>query len=104
MMRRLVGLAFLLVFASRAHAWSYKEHIQLTRLAAERIVADPQTPPEMKAWLVQITLGLKDMAGEKEYFLHTHVGRDVSVFKGLERWAAMPDVLAQEKVPEFGIR
>ncbi len=93
-----------IALASSAHAWSYKEHIQLTRLAAERLVADPSTPPEMKAWLQKITPGLKDMAGEKEYFLHTRVGTDISNFKGLERWAGTPDFLAQQKVPEFGIR
>ena len=103
-MRRWFAVLIVLLFVSRAHAWSYKEHIQLTRLAAERLIADPQTPPEMKAWLQTICPGLKDMAGEKEYFLHTHVGKDISNFKGLERWAGTPDFLAQEKVPEYGIR
>jgi hypothetical protein len=103
-MRRWLVAFVVVIFVSRAHAWSYKEHIQLTRLAAERLVADPQTPADMKAWLTKITPGLKDLAGEKEYFLHTHVGQDISNFKGLERWAGTPDFLAKEKVPEFGIR
>ena len=100
-MRRALLALFVLCFALPAHAWSYKEHIQLTRIAAERIIADPDAPPAMKDWLRQITPGLRDLAAEKEFFLHTHVGRDVSNFKGLERWAAMPDVLAQQKDPDF---
>jgi hypothetical protein len=62
----------------------------------------------MKQWLQSITLGLKDMAGEKEFFLHQHVGVDVSSVKGLERWAAMPDWHALNdpntvKVEPFGV-
>jgi hypothetical protein len=103
-MRRWFAVVLVLGFVLRAHAWSYKEHIQLTRLAAERLLADPQTPADMKAWLQKLAPGLKDIAGEKEYFLHTRVGMDISSFKGLERWAGMPDFLAQEKVAEYGMR
>ena len=34
-----------------AAAWSNKEHIQLTRIAASRLIADPATPEPMRQWL-----------------------------------------------------
>ena len=40
-------------FTSPVFAWSNKEHIQLTRIAAERLLANPETPERMKDWLKQ---------------------------------------------------
>ena len=37
-------LGLVATLAPHARAWSYKEHIQLTRIAAARLIADPQTP------------------------------------------------------------
>jgi hypothetical protein len=90
-----------------AHAWSYKEHIQLTRIAIERLVNDPSTPPDMKQWLQQVTPGLSDPDGEKEYFLHQTIGLDTSHFTGLLRYATKPDEHALDKngpkVDAFGV-
>jgi hypothetical protein len=107
-MRPLVLLVSILVFTPTARAWSYKEHIQLTRMAVERLIAADTTPPAMKEWLKGITPGLTDHEGEKQYFLHTHVGRDPSTFTGLSRWAVKPDeyALAREapKIEPFGLQ
>ena len=46
-------LLSILICCQSALGWSYKEHIQLTRIAAERLIADPSTPPAMKQWLQQ---------------------------------------------------
>ena len=60
---RAVGAVAICVLALCTHsfAWSYKEHIQLTRLAAARLIANPQTPPAMKQWLTDNVPGLLDM-------------------------------------------
>ena len=75
-----------------ARAWSNKEHVQLTRIAAMRLVNDPATPPAMKAWLREAMPGMTDMAGEKAYFLTARVGVYPTGARGLSFWAAVPDL------------
>src|SRR3954466_15212472 len=81
-----------------AMGWSHKEHAQFTRLAAERLIANANTPPEMKTWLEAACPDRKDMAGEKDYFLHAKIGlKPIEFFgpsKGVVHWAYMPDVHA----------
>jgi hypothetical protein len=100
-MRPTLRLAFLcallltFLFAPAAHAWSNKEHLQLTRIAAERLLARPDTPPAMKEWLLR---GLSGRAmtidEEKEYFLRARVGIITRGVDGLPYWATMPDMYA----------
>lgn len=87
-----------------AQAWSNKEHIQLTRLAAQRLLADPTTPPAMKRWLEENTPGPTEINGERDYFLNKRVGlipRDVD---GLAYWATMPDMATFTDSPEKKIK
>src|SRR5450432_1748283 len=98
----------LIPLASNAFGWSYKEHILFTRLAVLRLENDPATPAAMKAWLKDIAGDLTDMAGEQEYFLHTHVGVKPEGFTGISYWTYMPDVHAltdpaDSKVEPFGV-
>src|SRR5262245_45305902 len=97
-MRRIVPLIVpLLVFVctAGASAWCYKEHIQFARIAATNLIADPSTPPQMKAWLERAIPQRPDPAGEKEYFLHTHLGLQPKGYEsGLLHWAYEPDVHA----------
>src|SRR5688500_2533030 len=91
-MRR--GLIFIFVIhfgCIEILAWGTKEHIQLTRIAVSRMLADPSTPEPMKAWLKQITPGLLDMPGEKNYFMTQRVGAIPRGADGLLFWAVMPD-------------
>jgi hypothetical protein len=88
-------------------AWSNKEHIQLTRIAVERLVADPSTPDAFRQWLRQVTPGLMDMAGEERFFLHQTVGESARGYQGLLHWATRPDDLAAHErnllVKPFGV-
>lgn len=95
-MRKLhLVLLIVLLIHSNASAWCYKEHIQFTRLAATRLIADPTTPPAMKAWLERALPQRLDLAGEREYFLHTHLGLQPKGYEtGLLHWAYDPDVHA----------
>jgi hypothetical protein len=91
----LLALFMLAIFDSPARAWSYKEHIQFTRLAATRLIADPDTPPEMKAWLERAIPNRPDLAGEREFFLRGRVGINPKGFEtGLLHWTYEPDVRA----------
>lgn len=80
-----------IVPARPACAWSNKEHIQLTRLAAELLIADPATPADFKEWLKAANRQNVDMAAEREYFLHQRVGTFPRGADGLGFWATMPD-------------
>src|SRR4051812_17767507 len=110
---RVPHLAVLLCFflATSALGWSHKEHAQFTRLAAERLIANANTPPEMKTWLEAACPQRFDMAGEEDYFLHAKIGlKPIEFFgpgKGVVHWAYMPDVHAlgdkgDVKVAPFG--
>jgi hypothetical protein len=84
----------MIALAPQSLAWSNKEHIQLARLAAERLIADPSTPPAMKAWLQDAVPSLLDEAAERDYFLHARVGPIVRGVDGILYWATMPDMVA----------
>lgn len=96
-MRKLnpIALLIVLILNCQTFAWCYKEHIQFTRMAASRLIADPNTPPAMKAWLEQAVPQRLDLAGEREYFLHAHLGLQPKGYEaGLLHWAYDPDVHA----------
>jgi hypothetical protein len=106
-----LALAASMVITSHADAWGCKEHLQLTRIAVEELLADPQAPPEMKQWLKRSTPGLLDLEGEKDYLLHKRVGIYPRGADGIVFWSVMPDLLATEgmgfggprKVEPFGV-
>jgi hypothetical protein len=95
-MLRLRKLAFLLGFLlpTMSHAWSYKEHTQITRLAVMRLLGNPQTPDAMKVWLRDSVAGLRGMDEEREFLLHARVGDKPQGFIKLEWWVCVPDILA----------
>src|SRR4051812_7179183 len=74
-------------------AWSTKEHMQLARIAAERLMADEKAPPAMRQWLRDATPGVMDMEGEKRWFLTTRQGITPRGADGIIYWAVMPDVV-----------
>ena len=81
----------------------------MTRLAAERLIADPSTPPDMKAWLKDAAPGLMDMEGEKSWFMNERIGIVPRGADGIIFWAVMPDVTIflegreEKKVTPFGV-
>lgn len=88
-----------LLIATRAFAWGHKEHIQLTRIAIGRLLADPATPQAMKDWLRSISPNVYDMKQEEEFFLKGKVGdtKDGAGFVGIEYWAIAPDLFARDR-------
>lgn len=87
------SVVLLLLLASPAHAWSAKEHIFITRIAVERLVADPKTPPAMKQWLLAGNGKRFDMDGEKQFVLNEHVGPFPRGADGMAFWAVTPDLV-----------
>ena len=95
-----------------ARAWSNKEHLQLTRIAAAGLLADPRTPPDMKQWLRDACPDLLNEAQEREYWLKRRVGLvPRGAVDGIPYWAIVPDMLAlmggsgesEKKVDPFGV-
>src|SRR5947209_9262639 len=87
-----VSLLLVALVVVPARAWSIKEHIILTRLAAELLIADPATPPGMKDWLSKANRQNLSLEEEKEWFLHQHVGMFPRNCDGLGFWGCMPDL------------
>jgi hypothetical protein len=85
--------------ASPAFGWSNKEHLQFARIAAERLIADPKTPPAMKDWLRRGVARPRDMAAERAYFMTERVGLITRTEDPLPYWATMPDMVALTDLP-----
>jgi hypothetical protein len=103
-----VVLLVMSLLAPVAGAWGHKEHIQLTRMAVARLLADPTTPEAMKAWLRQITPNVYDLKQEEEFFLKGRIGdtRDGAGLTGIEYWAIAADLHANDKktkVEPYGV-
>jgi hypothetical protein len=108
---RILALAVVAVLALTfpASGWSNKEHLQLTRIAALRLVNAPDTPADMKAWLREAMPDLSDMESEKQFFLTARVGPYPVGARGLGFWACVPDLDVatakpgrEDKIEPFG--
>ncbi len=105
-LRSMVVIVLILAGALPGRAWSNKEHIELTRIAAQRLVADPQTPSAMKEWLKKACPERLDPEKERDYFLKQRVGLIVRGVSGLPYWATVPDMMAalsDKKIEPFGV-
>ena len=104
-----VVLGLIVLAPSRSLAWSTKEHTQLTRIAAERLMADEKTPAGMREWLRVGTPGAMDMAGERRWFLDGRQGITPRGADGIPYWAVMPDIIVlmegkeEKKVAPFNV-
>src|SRR3954469_17893511 len=108
MIKYLACLLMAFAFAAPSCAWSHKEHIQLTRIAAQQLMIDPDTPPAMKEWLKKgIAGGPQLLEEEKEFLLHKHVGLTPRGVDGLPFWAVMPDLIGMidrdKPIETFGV-
>jgi hypothetical protein len=108
MIRAFSFLLGVVLLAGNLLAWSNKEHIQLTRIAAQQLIIDPDTPPAMKEWLKKgIAGGPQMLEEEKEYLLHKHVGMTPRGVDGLPFWAVMPDLVGMidrdKPLEKFGV-
>jgi hypothetical protein len=107
--RAIVILLLVLGFPHLAHAWSYKEHVQLTRITTMRLLADDKAPARMKEWLRESVPVLTSMDAEKQFLLDTPIGpnpdRARHGLAGLTWWVCVPDLESNRrdgpKIPPF---
>lgn len=88
------------VCGSPVFGWSTKEHVQLARIAAEELIAEPATPEGMKAWLRSAVPQPMTMEQEREYLLHAHQGIFPRGVDGIPYFATVPDLLTFSDPPE----
>lgn len=100
MKRLTLSLIGVLLLASPLHAWSTKEHVQLARIAAEELLADDATSPDMKAWLRVAVPQPLTMEQERDYLLHAHHGIFPRGVDGIPFFTTMPDLLTFSDPPE----
>lgn len=86
----IVGLVFSIIQPS--FAWSAKEHIMLTRMAARSLMDDPATPVEMKTWLAPALAEVGDQSAEEQFFMTRKVGKNPEGYTGLLKYAYQPDI------------
>ena len=105
-------LVLVLMLTSPASAWSTKEHLLLTRLAALRLLSRDDVPAEMKAWLRQAAPDLPDLETNKQFLLRNRTGVFPRGADGIPFWAVVPDLDAlmdsssperARKVEPFGV-
>src|SRR2546426_6773060 len=106
----IIAAALLLLLAPSARGWSTKEHIQLTRIAIERLIDDPTTPPDMKQWLRDSTPGVLNMDAERKWFMEQRQGIVPRGADGIAYWCVIPDTTVliegrgeEKKVEPFGV-
>src|SRR5882724_6170640 len=111
-MRRIfLTLLCLGCLTSPVFAWSNKEHIQLTRIAVERLLSNPETPERMKDWLKQACPDRLTPEDERDYFLKKRVGLVPRGVDGIPYWATVLDMMAlmggsgesEKKIEPFGV-
>ena len=93
-----IGLTLCVVYqglaAPCASAWSAKEHMLLTRVAAERLSADPATPAELRRWLADACPDQLDLPHERAFLLSKRVGLVPRDADGVTFWSTVPDLEA----------
>lgn len=93
------GILAVVLAQTTVFGWSNKEHMQLTRIAASRLIADEKTPPVMRDWLRKGLTAPTDMAAEKQWFMTKRIGIIIRTADPLPYWAGMPDMTAMTDLP-----
>ena len=91
--RLLTTMLTLALTAAPAMGWSHQQHILMVRLTAERLLADPTTPPPLAAFL-RANLDPADLtpAALQRLAVTDVVGDDPNAAAhGLDRWVTVPD-------------
>ena len=105
----LISVGLVLTITTNLFAWSTKEHIQLTRMAIERLIDDPATPADAKQWLKQILPQPLDLEAERQWFMNERQGAIPRGVDGVAYWCVMPDMNAlmdpngRDKIEPFGV-
>ena len=96
-------MLFLIATLGAARAWSLKEHVVLTEVAAMRLVADPSTPDGLRAFLSGALSRSPTLAEERDYYAHTLLASEGDRASTLEWYAIAPDLVGREAMSRWGV-
>ena len=96
-------MLFLLATLGAAHAWSFKEHVMLTEVAAMRLVADPSTPEGLRSFLSSALARSLTLAEERDYYMVARVASEGDRAATLEWHATAPDLVGREVMSRWGV-
>ena len=96
-------MLFLLATLGAARAWSIKEHVVLTEIAAMRLVADPSTPDGLRAFLSQALSRSPTLAEQRHYYAHERTASEADRATTLEWHAIAPDLVGKDAMSHWGV-
>src|SRR6185436_15933842 len=96
-------MLFLLATLGAARAWSLKEHVMLTEVAAMRLVADPSTPEGLRAFLSSALARSLTLAEERDYYEHARIASEGDRAPTLEWHATAPDLVGPDAMSRWGV-
>jgi hypothetical protein len=96
-------MLLLLATLGSARAWSFKEHVLLTEIAATRLVADPSTPDGLRSFLSNALARSPTLAEGRHYYAHVMVASEADRAPTLEWHAIAPDLAGREVMSRWGV-
>ena len=87
----IVAAAVVACCCGSAGAWSFKDHILVTRLAVQRLLADPQLPADLRQFLQAAEPAAGTPADAEHFLVRESVGANPPDLKGLDYWCVFPD-------------
>jgi hypothetical protein len=96
-------MLFLLATLGAARAWSFKEHVMLTEVAAMRLVAAPSTPEGLRSFLSKALARSLTLAEERDYYEHMRVASEGDRAATLEWHATAPDLVGPDAMSRWGV-
>lgn len=96
-------MLLLLATLGTADAWSLKEHVVLTEVAAMRLVASPSTPEGLRSFLAGALSRSPTLAAERDYYAHERLASEGDRAPTLEWHAIAPDLVGREAMSRWGV-
>ena len=96
-------MLFLFATLGTARAWSFKEHVVLTEIAATRLVADPSTPDGLRAFLSGALSRSPTLSEQRDYYAHVRLASEGDRAPTLEWHAIAPDLVGRDAMSRWGV-
>ena len=96
-------MLFLLATLGVASAWSVKEHVMLTEVAATRIIADPSTPDGLRSFLSGALARTPTLDEQRHYYADVRVASEGDRAPTLEWHATAPDLVGPDAMSRWGV-
>ena len=96
-------MLLLLATLGAARAWSFKEHVMLTEVAAMRLVGDASTPDGLRSFLSHALARSLTLAEERDYYMVARLASEGDRAATLEWHATEPDLVGPDAMSRWGV-